>query len=48
MLKLNPDSIAWQKEKRNCERFFHSRWFRVLSGADPDLILEGLRKEAAV
>ena len=48
MLKRNPDSIAWNKEKRDCERFFHSRWFRVLSGADPDLILEGLRKEAAV
>ena len=48
MLGRRPDSFLWLKEKRSCEAFFHSSWFSVLTGVDPDQILDGLRKEAAV
>ena len=48
MLKRRPDSSPWRKEKRSCERFFHSSWFSMLTDADPNMILDGLREEAAV
>lgn len=30
---------------REIERFFHSDWFTVLSDANPDMILQRLRRE---
>ncbi|MCR4884128.1 MAG: hypothetical protein K6A68_11185 [Clostridiales bacterium] len=48
MLGRRPDNLPWMKEKRSCESFFHSYWFSVLTGVDPDQILDGLRKEEAV
>ena len=33
------------RERKKIERFFRSRWFGVLSGADPDQLIEKLRKE---
>ena len=48
LLKSRPDNRELKREKRNCEMFFNSLWFRVLSRADPDLIMDGIRKEEAV
>ena len=33
--------------KRECEQFFHSRWYGVLTGVDPDYILDRIREEEA-
>ena len=30
--------------KRECERFFHSEWFRFLSSLDPDYLLQGIAR----
>ena len=30
---------------RECELFFHSDWFMVLTDMDPDLLMEKLEKE---
>ncbi len=46
-LVRRPDSLALKKEKKQCEAFFRSVWFGVLSGTNPDFILEELRKEVA-
>ena len=46
-LKRHPDSPGYSHTKRECEMFFRSWWFRVLSDADPEIILNGIRKETA-
>ena len=48
ILSVEPDHATGLKMKRSCECFFHSRWFAVLTGADPDLILERLQKEVSL
>ncbi len=46
-LKTNPDSQKAAAVKRECEKFFHSRWYTMLTGADPDYILNRIREEEA-
>ena len=45
ILRRYPESEAWKKEKNNCERFFRSWWFSVLTTADPAALMDGIRKE---
>lgn len=44
-LQEEPNSRILLKRKRECERFFHSEWFTVLSKVNPEMILDGIRKE---
>lgn len=44
-LKKNPDDVNAWKMKRECVRFFNSKWCRELTNADPKKILEQLKKE---
>ncbi len=45
-LKRNPDNAwAWQI-KRECVRFFRSKWFTQLTRVDGIMLLESLEKEA--
>lgn len=44
-LKRKPDNAwAWQT-KRECVRFFRSRWFKHLTRLDGDLLLKKLEEE---
>ena len=44
-LRRYPGNKEWMKEKRNCEHFFRSWWFSILTTADPAVIMDGIRKE---
>ena len=46
-LKTHPGSQQAAAMKRECEQFFHSRWYGVLTGVDPDYILDRIREEEA-
>lgn len=46
-LKKHPDSQKAAAMKRECERFFHSRWYSQLTGIDPNYILDRIREEEA-
>ena len=46
-LKRHPDSKAAMELAMECERFFRSGWYGVLTDIDPDYLIERLRKEAA-
>ena len=46
-LKKHPDSQKAAAMKRECERFFHSRWYSQPTGVDPDYILNRIREEEA-
>ncbi len=48
VLERRSDSMRWIKVKLDCESFFRSEWFQLLTNTDPDLILDRLKKEAAV
>lgn len=43
-LRKNPDNQAALWMKKDCERFFLSDWFSVLSNLDGAVILEKLRE----
>ncbi len=44
-LKKHPDSRASSAQAREIEKFFHSRWYGVLTQLDPDYLINRLRKE---
>ena len=44
-LKRHPDDLRAAGHKRECERFFHSRWYSMLTSVDPEYIMERIRKE---
>ena len=46
-LKKLTDSQKAAAMKRECERFFHSRWYSQLTGVDPDYILNRIQEEEA-
>lgn len=46
-IKTHPGSQQAAAMKRECEQFFHSRWYGVLTGVDPDYILDRIREEEA-
>ena len=47
-LKKHPDNREFLKLKKDCERFFFSGWFAALTELEPDLVVDGIRKEMAV
>ncbi len=47
-LKRYPENKELLKRKRECERFFRSDWFGVLTEVNPEVILKGIQKEVAV
>ena len=46
-LRTHPGSQQAAVMKRECEQFFHSRWYGILTGVDPDYILNRIREEEA-
>lgn len=44
-LKLNRMSREYQMMKDDCERFFQSDWFEVLTKADGKMIMNRIQKE---
>jgi hypothetical protein len=46
-VRRKPGQVETQKMIREVEAFFRSRWFKQLSEADGNMILEGLKKEVA-
>ena len=43
-LKRNPKYDAAKNTKNEVERFFHSEWFRFLTDADPDYLLDRITR----
>ena len=46
-LRVCPGSREHRKRKTECEQFFRSRWFCMLTDTDPAAFLKRLEKEAA-
>ena len=44
-LRRRPDLKPREERKRSTERFFRSRWFRILSDADGEELMTKIRKE---
>ena len=44
-LSYCPDEMKAAKRKREIERFMRSSWFGVLTKADPEYLLQKMRKE---
>ena len=44
-LKKNPNDMTARGQMGEVVRFFHSRWFGILTDANPDYILEQLKEE---
>lgn len=44
--KRNPGSASAEHDIRECERFFRSGWYQVLTSVDGEYLMERLRKEA--
>ena len=44
-IRMNPDHEAAKKTLKDCERFFLSDWFGVLSGLNGKAILQKLKAE---
>ena len=47
-LKKRPDTRELLKAKKECERYFFSEWFAVLTELEPDVVVDGIRREMAV
>ena len=44
-LKLNRMSREYRQVKEDCERFFQSEWYEVLSNVDGKMIMNRIQKE---
>ena len=44
-LKKNPNDMTARGQMGEVVKFFHSRWFGILTDANPDYILEQLKEE---
>jgi len=44
-LRKNPNDMTARGQMGEVVRFFHSRWFGILTDANPDYILEQLKEE---
>ena len=44
--KRNPGSASAEHDIRECERFFRSDWYQVLTSVDGEYLMNRLRKEA--
>lgn len=47
-LKKNPYDRKKRKEVRELEEFFHSDWYELLTGVDPNYLIRKLREKAGV
>ena len=45
-IMADPTDREALKDALKIEQFFHSGWFGVLTGVDPDYLIDRLRKEA--
>lgn len=45
--KRNPGSASAEHDIRECERFFCSDWYQVLTSVDGAYLMDRLRKEAS-
>ena len=46
-LKKNPRNRTAMDEAMQMEKFFHSGWYGVLTGVDPDYLIRKLREKVA-
>jgi hypothetical protein len=46
-LKKNPRNRMAMDEAMQMEKFFHSGWYGVLTGVDPDYLIRKLREKVA-
>jgi hypothetical protein len=46
-LKKNPRNRMAMDEAMQLEKFFHSGWYGVLTGVDPDYLIRKLREKVA-
>ena len=46
-LKKNPRNRLAMDEAMQLEKFFHSGWYGVLTGVDPDYLIRKLREKVA-
>lgn len=46
-LKKNPRNRMAMDEAMQLEKFFHSAWYGVLTGVDPDYLIRKLREKVA-
>ena len=44
-LRKNPNDMTARGQMGEVVKFFHSRWFGILTDANPDYILEQLKEE---
>lgn len=44
--KRNPGSVSAEHDIKECERFFRSDWYQVLTSVDGEYLMDRLRKEA--
>ena len=44
--KRNPGSASAEHDIRECERFFRSDWYQVLTSVDGEYLMDRLREEA--
>ncbi len=44
--KRNPGSASAEHDIKECERFFRSDWYQVLTSVDGEYLMDRLRKEA--
>ena len=44
-LRKNPNDMTARGQMGEVVKFFHSRWFGILTDANPDFILEQLKEE---
>ena len=45
-LKKKPGNQAAMSEAMECERFFHSGWYKTLTSVDGEYLIQKLREEA--
>ena len=46
-LKKNPENRMAMDDAMQLEKFFHSGWYGVLTGVDPDYLIRKLREKVA-
>lgn len=44
--KRNPGSASAEHDIKECERFFRSDWYQVLTSVDGEYLMDRLRREA--
>ena len=47
-LELSPSDKDELRKKKQLEKFFHSSWYGILTELDPNLLMEGAKKQAHI